>query len=268
MEDRPSLALCRARTVAPPLCSAKGSGRRRERSKRKLCAGYASTQGRRRGEARIDSVLVQEQRARSLSRDRAALAVASERLLTPRMSPRLSPRLGAYGGAPAASMQSLSHRRSWHGGYPGQVNIGHAPTLLPHGHSHSPQLFPLGTHTAGLPAVGQLAALGSRSRSPSTGRVLVSPRIGHPPSPRVVNYNHNTYNISPHHHGHHEVLAGGLGALDDLHLGAGAVDPVLLDDYAGVPTYPPQDFVVTDAGLVEGRRIRELLSCSSNDEAV
>ncbi|GAA5870049.1 hypothetical protein JCM3774_004345 [Rhodotorula dairenensis] len=78
----------------------------------------------------------------------------------------------------------------------------------------------------------------------------------HPPSPRVVNY-HNTYNISPRLM-HDDGGLGGLEALDTLSLGGTAVvDPVVLDEYGhtgGMPAYA-QDFVVTDASLVERRRI-------------
>lgn len=200
----------------------------------------------------------QEQRARSVSRERAALAglgMAGDRILTPGLSPHRSPYLGAVGGGYGGGLpgRPLGHRRSWSGTLPGagmgHLGYGHSPRLLPHGHG--------GGLSGGLPGVGHLPPLGYRSRSPSAGRVLVSPRIGHPPSPRVVNYNHNTYNISPHHRGH-ELGVGGLGALDDLHLGGGAVDPILLDEYAGGAPGCGQDFVVTDASLVEGRRIRKL----------
>ncbi|BGP54835.1 hypothetical protein JCM8202v2_002422 [Rhodotorula sphaerocarpa] len=194
-------------------------------------------------------------RARSMSRERAALAglgMAGDRLLTPGLSPHRSPYLGAVGGGYGGGLpgRPLGHRRSWSGTLPGagmgHLGYGHSPRLLPHGHG--------GGLAGGLPGVGHLPPLGYRSRSPSASRVLVSPRIGHPPSPRVVNYNHNTYNISPHHRGH-ELGVGGLGALDDLHLGGGAVDPILLDEFTGGAPGYGQDFVVTDASLVEGRRI-------------
>ncbi|GAA5991315.1 hypothetical protein JCM10908_003251 [Rhodotorula pacifica] len=191
--------------------------------------------------------LRREQRARSRSRERAALALANERLLTPRLSPR--PGYASAGFPVASPVQGLGRRSSWHGALPAAGTYGLSPQL---GYARSPRLAPLGSGVAGLPPLRQAPPLGYRSRSPSAGRVLVSPRIGQPPSPRIVNY--NTYNISPRAG---DAALGGLGALDDLHLGAAAVDPVVLDEYGqagGVPAYA-QDFVVTDASLAEGRRI-------------
>ncbi|KAG0661169.1 hypothetical protein C6P46_004123 [Rhodotorula mucilaginosa] len=196
--------------------------------------------------------LRREHRARSLSRERAVLAAANERLLTPRMSPRFGQvGTGVSGLMPA---QSLARRSSWHGAVPVAGSYGHSPRL---GYARSPRLAPLESGLARTPALHYGPAHydyphGYRSRSSSASRILVSPGINHPPSPRVVNY-HNTYNLSP------RLLPGdaGLGAFDDLSIGMNAADPLVLDEYGragGVPAYA-QDFVVTDASLVDGRRI-------------
>lgn len=172
--------------------------------------------------------------------------MANERLLTPRLSPRVNyVGTGLSGVVPG---QRLARRSSWHGAMPLAGAYGHSPRL---GYACSPRLAPLEPRLAGPPALHYGPPHAYRSRSPSASRILVSPGINHPPSPRVVNY-HNTYNLSP------RLLPGeaGLGAFDDLSIGS--VDPLVLDEYgrAGdVPAYA-QDFVVTDASLVDGRRIR------------
>ena len=176
------------------------------------------------------------------------MAVADERLLTPRLSPRVNYVGTGLSGAVAG--RSLARRSSWHGTMPLAGAYGHSPRL---GYACSPRLAPLEPRLAGPPALHYGPPHAYRSRSPSASRILVSPGIHHPPSPRVVNY-HNTYNLSP------RLLPGeaGLGAFDDLSIGTNAADPLVLDEYgraSGVPAYA-QDFVVTDASLVDGRRIR------------
>ncbi len=173
--------------------------------------------------------------------------MANERLLTPRLSTRIG-HVGA-GLSPLMPTQSLARRSSWHGAVPLAGAYGHSPRP---GYARSPRLTPLESRLTGSPAIQYGPSHAYRSRSPSASRILVSPGISHPPSPRVVNY-HNTYNLSP------RLLPGeaGLGAFDDLSIGTNAADPLVLDEYGragGVPAYA-QDFVVTDASLVAGRRI-------------
>ncbi|KAJ8297267.1 hypothetical protein OF846_000495 [Rhodotorula toruloides] len=210
--------------------------------------------------------------ASAMRNERAALAVANERILaSPRMSPRLSPRLGPIGGGllPGALPGAGGLRRSssWSGGLGLSPRIGgQSPRVVP---------VPLPVPVAS-PRIGGYGGGygGLRSRTPSPSRLVLSPRIGaRTPSPRVVNY--NTFNVSPRLRGLEGVPAGyggagGLGALDDLHLGGRTpiVDPVVLGDggYDGglfgggalpgqITTHHHHDFVVTDLDHEPGRAI-------------